>query len=293
MIENNDNIIIRFCEVLSVEDDTEGMRIKVKMPYEDEDITDINDLPYVFPLLPKMLHITPKVGECVLIILQNQGEYKGNRFFIGPVISQPYYMNFDPYEFSSRSMFDGSKIINPLPNPKRNPDNDGTLNDYDDISIIGRKNTDITLKDNEIRLRCGFKKNPEGKPIDTLYFNKNDMAYIQMKYNRMIDEKGKEYNSAINIVADKINLLSHDSNTFFNLNDKKDLISEEEMDKIMKNAHPIPYGDELINLLKELIRVFKNHTHPFAMDPPKLTQTDNESISKDLNSILSKSIKIN
>lgn len=289
----NSNILVYFCEVLSVIDDNAGLRIKVQIPYEDDDCKTINDLPYAFPALPKLIHINPKVGEFVFVFLQAQGEAKGNRLFLGPVISQQYYTNYDPYNYSARSLLKGKQIDKPLPNPAMNPENEGTLLDRDDVALIGRQNADLILKDNEVRMRCGFKKEPTGPPKNTLLFNKTDLSYIQMKYQQRRDQNNKEYSSSINIVADRINLLSHDSRTPFSLGDRKDLITDYEMSKILENAHPLVYGDVLVGFLKELIRIFQNHTHPFPMDPPCLTAPDVNTLTTDLNTFLSTSVRTN
>jgi hypothetical protein len=285
--------IIRLCEVLSVTDDKAGLRIKVRLEPEDNDCKYIDDLPYCFPLLPKLIHLNPKVGECVMIILANQKAAKGNRFFIGPVISQQYFLNYDRFRYQSRALLAGNNFATPLPDPRMDSENDGSIPDREDIALQGRQNADVVLKDNEVRIRCGFKKNPTASPINTLEFNREDLAYVQMKYKQMKDEKNKDYYSMINIVADRINLLSHDSRTNFTLNDRESLITDEEQLNIEKNAHPLVYGDELIDFLKQLIEVIKTHVHTFPLDPPCFTTPQTTVLSKDLDTMLSKSIKCN
>lgn len=288
-----DKMIFRECQVLSVEDDKAGLRIKVKIHPDDADCKTIEDLPYCYPLMPKHFHINPREGEMVLIITNILGQTKNRRWFIGPIISQQYALNYDPYKYSARSILDNGKYVKPLPRPELNPENEGTYPDRDDIAIQGRQNADLILKDNEVRLRCGFKKEPKGLPKNTLLFNREDLSYIQMKYKRLKDKKGNNFSSAINIVADRINLLSHDSKTPFTLNDRKDLISDEELIKILEQAHPLVYGDELITFLKQLIEVIRTHTHPFSMDPPCFTTPQNEVLNTNLDEMLSNSIRIN
>lgn len=285
---------IYFLKVEYVEDDQAGLRIKVKIPTIDlEDDPLDKNWPWAFPLLPKHLHINPKVGECVLVFLEDPKSPKGNRFFIGPVISQQYLLDFDPYNFSSRSMFQGS-IAKPLVNPERDPENEGTLLDREDIVIQGRQNTDIVQKKNEIRLRCGFKKDPTARHItDRLHYNRKNPAYIQMKYKRMKDAKGKDFSSLINIVADRINLLSHDSPTYFKMTDRENMISDEELQNIFNTAHQLPYGDTLIDFLRGFINIFMAHTHPYSMDPPVFIESDRKLLESDLSEMLSKSIRIN
>ena len=102
--EINSKSLIRIVEVLQVEDNlpTEGSneisrnsfgrRIKVRL-YEDSKNLKENELPWVWPLLPKHLQVIPKVGEMVLVFFQNLDGAQGNRFYIGPIISQDYYLD--------------------------------------------------------------------------------------------------------------------------------------------------------------------------------------------------------
>jgi hypothetical protein len=68
--------IVRICEVISVDDKNDGDRIKVRMHPEDNHKKSIDEYDYCFPLLPKMLHVKPKVGESVMIItaIANNGD---------------------------------------------------------------------------------------------------------------------------------------------------------------------------------------------------------------------------
>ena len=292
---NETSNLIYFCNVLSVIDDKEGLRIKVRIPYLDDSKTPVSELPYVFPLLPKFVHVNPKKDEMVLVVLQTINGAQSNRFFIGPVISQPQKLDFDAYAYSAQSLFTGNQIAKPLPAPSLDPDNNGTLPDREDIAIQGRGNSDMVLKPTELRLRCGFKQNSTANKEDCLKFNKVDIGYIQMKYNHMKDHKNNDFSSIINIVADRINLLSHDSRDYFNLTDPDSLIKDEELKKIFENAHQLPYGDKLIDFLKEFIRIFLNHTHPFSMDKPCLNEPDLEKLTtkSHLDEMLSNSIRIN
>lgn len=292
MAKPTDDKIFMECEVLSVIDDQGGLRIKVKIQPDDNGKS-IEELPYCFPLLPKHFHLNPKVGEMVLVILSTMGNTKGHRWFIGPVISQQYALNKDPFYFSAQSLLENGKYGEPLPRPELNPDNEGTYPDREDVALQGRQNADLVLKDSEVRLRCGFKREPSGLSKNTLLFNREDLSYIQMKYKRMKDKKGNSFASSVNIVADRINLLSHDSRTPFTLNDRKDLITDKELLKILDEAHPLPYGDELMEFLKNLIDVIRTHTHPFAMDPPCFTTPQTKVLNTDLDEMLSQSIRIN
>lgn len=289
-----DDFIIRFCQVLDVQDDQAGLRIKVRLKYEDADIANDSNLPYCYPLLPKMVHINPQIGELVCVILQAQGHAHGNRFFIGPFIAQPYNLKLGNY-IQDQCLFNGVNHVLPLPNPSLNPSNDGTLPNREDIAIQGRDNADLILKPKQVLLRCGFKKEGKGKE-NILNFNDKDLAYIQLKYGYYKDNKGNSFNSIANIVADRINLLSHDSGTYFDLGDRKQLIDDETLQKILEKAHPMVYGDRLIDFLKLFVNAFLHHEHKWAQYSPTITEnitkldTETQQLTK---SMLSPSIKIN
>jgi hypothetical protein len=283
--------IFRECKVLSVYDDKAGLRIKVRMDPEDNKLT-TDEIPYCYPLLPKHFHINPKKGEMVLVITSRLNAPNSQRWFIGPIISQQYALYNDQF-LSAQSILENGNITKPLPRPELNPENEGSYPNREDIAIQGRNNADLILKENELRLRCGFKKNRFGTYKDSLIFNTEDLAYIQMKYKTLTDHKGRSFSSTINLVADRINLLSHDSKTPFTLNNRQELITDKELLKILEEAHPLPYGDELIDFLQKLIEVIKTHTHPFPMDPPRFTTPQTEVLNTDLNKMLSTSVKIN
>lgn len=292
---NTDGTLFYITKVVSTTDDQDGYRIKVRISPFDNDKTD-DELPYVFPLLPKHLHVNPKVGESVVVMFQEMGKNLSNRFFIGPIISQPYTMGQDPSEFSATSLLSGFHAGNtPQPQVKMDPENNGVLPIRTDIALEGRYNSDVVLKDSEVRIRCGYKKTPKAeKRTDRLHRNGRDQAYIQMKYGYAKDAEGKDYSSITNIVSDRINILSHDSTDYFDLNDPEKLISDDTIEKIFKEAHPVVYGDVLVAYLKKLVEIFRTHSHPFAMDPPCLDSTQAAAINPgQLESMLSTSIRVN
>lgn len=282
-----DNYILKRAKVLSVVDDLDGLRIKVRLFPEDNQTTDDNDLPYCFPLLPKMVHVNPKEGESVLVILAKQDDPKGDRYFFGPIIAQPQNLDYASYESGSYTLMSGSPI-SPQESPSNNPENIGSFPDRDDISLRGRENTDLILKPDEIRLRCGIHKDGNNK----LAFNDNNIGYIQLKYIKNIEHDQKPFNSVTNIVSDKINLLSYQSIDSFKLTDNKSLITDEQLVEILNKAHLLPYGDLLIEFLEMFLKAFINHTHNFPGNPTLPTEEVKSVANYDLNKILCKSIRI-
>lgn len=294
--KSNDTLI-RICQVIEGQTDTSGAcRVKVRLPGFDIGLSD-DELPWCFPLLPKLVHVYPKPGEAVLVILEQQNGPMDNRFYIGPIISQPYYHDFEPYATSSLNALVDAKM-EMLPDPENNPNSAGTLPNMDDIALIGRKNSDVVLKDNEVRIRCGQQKNPDWlSPIEKrLDYNTEDPAYIQLKYQPKQNDPNtknstKDFSSVANIYADRINIMSRDGKTpMVEYTNPDNLMSEEQLtDKyngFLAQGHKAVYGDLLVDFLKDLRNVLLTHTHPFPGVPPALSQASLSSINIDLDTLL-------
>lgn len=291
------NIIIKKAQVESIIDDADGLRIKART--KQDELKEISELPYAFPLLPKTLQTVPKVGECVLVIFSQLDNNDSDRYYIGPIISQPQYNYYDSYAYgkgSAVSLLQGNST-RPLEKISNYDITTGAFPNTNDISLVGRKGEDIILKDNEVDIRCGIRtqatdgsnKNLLGDVI----FNSQSPAYIQLKYgNSITSAKGQEANSLINLVADKINLISHKDKNFFNLTDNKELIPSTDLDKIMSNLHQLPYGDILVDVLTKIINALANHVHPYPGLPPCKDQYIMSMLGCDLQSILSENVRI-
>lgn len=104
--------------------------------------------PYVYDaLLPKHLNIVPKIGEGVKIVYNKPHDYGE---YIAPQISDYKHINFDNYE-NGRSFSNKAKF-HPIKNNLRK---NGYFPDPIDIALIGRKNSDIVLPENEVLIRAG------------------------------------------------------------------------------------------------------------------------------------------
>lgn len=284
----NKGILIKICQVIEVYDETDGERIKVKLSPED-DRKSIDKIPYAFPLLPKLLHIKPKIGEFVLIILTETDNGYSNRYYIGPIISQPQFMEKDDFLINALSLYPDS-YKEPDVAPSTNADSHGAFANDDDVAIYGRKKNDIILSNDDVRIRCGSRLKNNGDII----FNRTDPAYILLRHtDNKNGNKNNEYRSTATIVADKINLIGNQSKEPFKTNDKKDLIDNNEMQKIIDKAHKLPYGDILIEFLEMFVDAFAKHVHPYPGMPPCQTSEYLETITYDLKKILSESVAIN
>lgn len=277
-----------------------AMRIKVRLE-SDRNVKSVEDLPWCFPLMPKFFQSVPKVKECVLVITSAAGNNQSNRFYIGPVISQPQYIEECKYSDGmgpAISLLQGGNENEVLMDINKDAKTKGAFPNPEDISVIGRHSEDVTLKEGEIDLRCGIRSEAFGgsnKDIKGMVlFNTNSPSYIQLKYkNSLMKKNGHEGNSVINLVADKVNIISHKDPNGFNLTDNKELIKKDDLDAIMDKLHQLAYGDILVDYLEKLRAAIVNHGHNFGT----YTMPDDSGAIKiakeiDFNKILSPNVRI-
>ena len=253
---------VRYCKVVSIDDDTDADRIKVRLCPEDNSKS-LSEIDYAFPLLPKLFHVKPKVGEGVLILLATTNDGNSQRYYIGPVISQDHRLYNDPYFMGGDSFLRGSYKKFDVA-PRMDPEQNGTLPEDNDVVIRGRKNSDIQITDDDVRIKSGVKLVGEDKY--KIAFNQKNPAYVKTKYHLNPLYDGSQ--STVSVVGDKIALLSHTSPNYYNTTDRKDLITDEELNKVIESAYKLPYGEKLVEFLKVFVEAFVTHTHPFSMLPP-------------------------
>ena len=254
---------VRFCKVISISDDTDADRIKVRLIPEDNSKS-IDEIDYAFPILPKMFHVKPKVGEAVLVLLAVTNDGNSQRYYIGPVISQDHRLNFDPYFQGADSFLRGAYKKFDVA-PRMNPDHNGILPNDNDIVIRGRKNADIQITDDDVRIKAGVKVVDDANAYNMMFNTKNP-SYAKFKYHNASLADGSK--STATIVSDKIALLSNNSPNYFRTTDRKDLITDEELNRVIESAYKLPYGEKLVEFLKVFVDAFVKHTHPFQMLPP-------------------------
>lgn len=257
-------------------DGSDGLRIKARTTSDNT----LGNVPWAFPLLPKVFQSVPKMGEYVLIFTAEIGNSGSQRYYIGPIISQPQYFELSDSKRKALSLTQ-EKISDPLKKISNYNSTHGSYPEINDIAVIGRGKEDIVLKydsnteTSEINLRSGIRQkaaDDDESKIGNIIFNSIDPAYIQLKYKKNLvngaDEKtGASHtaNSVINVVADKINLISNkDNDANIHINDNESLIKNDEMSDLMSSLHPAVKGDKLMELLEIMRESILRHVHPWA-----------------------------
>jgi len=216
-----------------------------------------------------------------------------NRYWIGPIISQPQKIAKDSDFLTAKAgLAEGSNFgLNVAPSTITEAIGVYPKKEY--VSQIGRNNTDIIHKNNEILIRTG-----KHVADNNLVFNKKNPGYIQVKSNITLPpltENDKEtIGSVTTVVSNRINLITHDGSPNFDVTDQEDQITNQNLQKIIKEAHPLVFGDTLIKFIK-VQRAFElNHVHEHINLPPNNEQPEYKDLMNfPLNEILSKTIHIN
>ena len=303
--------IVDIGEVVSINDPYHLGRIQVKIKGpatlggDDKVAKDL--ITDAFPLMPKAFSVQPKIGEAVFIFVFGKDREHADRMYIGPIISQPDKLNLDPYYNTALRGFTFASQ-GPSVSVDKIPELSGIFPSPNDISVQGRYNTDITQKSNEVVIRAGKFETSEvnDKNPYPFKFNAKTQAYIQIKNDVVISPLGsqsQEKGTVTNIVANKINLITHaNGSPRFNVTNQNDLISNEELANILDQAHQLPFGDVLLQYLILMKEALFNHVHNGSGNAPTdLTVSGNKqalAIFKSKadaleKSMLSKNIRIN
>lgn len=291
--------------------DDHAIRVRIVGSKYDNKVPD-TQLANCFPLMPKHLNVVPKVGEICIIFLFGEDEKFGDRWYMGPIISSPDKLKKDTIDgTATANLAEGTTT--PAQEISKVPNARGVYEDPQNVVIEGRDNTDIIQRPGEIIIRSGkfIKNNP-------LQYNSKNPGFIQIKSDMKYTEgEGdtqitREDVTVTNIVSDKINLLGYrDSNPVFGedggltkVDDKgvAQYITDERLQDIIDNAHPLVFGDTLVEYLKLFRRALADHVHN-GNGNPATDRTDNpnglslkdfvdkaERLEKEM---LSKNIRIN
>ena len=245
------NRTIYYGEVISIDDNTDGGRIKVRIPDLDNRTGNI-DLPWSYPLLPKFFHLFPQVGEIVRIFIEDIKFPEKSRFWLGSVVSQPHKIGFDS-KYTALSTTNLG-LTAPESAPSTYPDALGVFPLKTDVAIVGKVNTDIILKLNEVHIRAGKHEND-----NVLKLNVKNPAEISMVFEPKVGTENEYYSNTV-IMSDKIALISHSGNPQF----KAARLTPEDRIRIFEEGHPIARADVLVEALEILRSALINHIHGYS-----------------------------
>jgi hypothetical protein len=270
---------IFYGEVVSNEDETDGGRIKVRVPILDKRIGN-EDLVYCYPMLPKYFYIIPKVGEIVRIFIEDVNYPHRSRYYLGSIVSQLHKIEFDS-AFTALSTTNVG-VLKPEKAPSTYPDAKGVYPDKDDVAIIGRLNTDIVLKPNQVVLRAGKHENG-----NKLKLNIKNPSALSLNFD--YDDKLKEYFSSCIVTSDKIALISHNGEPRIKGFDLK----TDDKIKIFDKCHPLMRGDITVEVLKLIVDAVTSHIHPYDKLPADIDSIIIRLKNIDFDKLLQKNIVIN
>jgi len=278
------NRTIYYGKVVSIDDNTDGMRIKVFIQELDKNIGEgnVDNLPWCYPLMPKFFHVYPIVGEIVRIFLEDNNYNQKGRFWLGSVISQPHKISYDS-SVTALSTIDRQASLSPEPAPSTYPDAQGVYLSKNDVGIVGRVNTDLVLKENYVLIRSG--KHENNNPLK---LNTKNPSTISLVFEPSLDDQ-KKYISSNLIQADRIALISHSGNPQFKTNG----LNGEDRENLFKTAHPLGRGDVIVEALNVIRNALLQHIHGYSGVEAEKTDIINKLENLDFSKILQKNIVIN
>lgn len=275
---------IFYGKVVSIDDETDGMRIKVFISDLDNQIDErsVDKLPWCYPLLPKFFHAYPRVDEMVRIFIEDVSFNQKGRFWLGSIISQPQKIEFDSIA-TALSNIEKKAGLSPEKAPSTYPDADGIYPTKTDVAIVGRVNTDVILRLNEVHIRAGKHENNNPLKLNTL-----NPAEISLVYEPKSKTENDYYSNTI-ITSDKIAIISHSGNPKF----KAAKLTPENRVTIFEQGHPVVRGDVLVEALEVFRQALINHIHGYSALPAEKTEIINKLENLQFEPILQRNIVIN
>lgn len=272
----NDSRTVFWGEVIEVD---EFNNVKVRIPNLDNSVLN-EDLPFTYPLIPKFIHFNPKIGEVVRVFIDDPNFPQRSRYWIGSVFSDlrniNYCNRYDAFATTNLKTSTTRKTLDTIPDSK------GVFPNLDDIALLGRNNTDLILRENQLELRAG-----KHELNDVTKLNKKNPATLKLNF-RSTDNKNNQISDAL-LLADRIALISHDGIPKFKSYDQ----DEEDIQKIFDEGHPLTRGDVLVKMLNIIRNTIINHIHGYNTLPADKDKLILELQDLDFNKILQKNIVIN
>lgn len=235
----------------------------------------LDQMPLCVPILPEFMHVRPKVGECVLIFLENPSDPTSARYYIGPLITQQTKLENQSFQ-ASQAIYNKASLkgkqIGGGPSTRNDNDAGRLFAKQEEIAFQGRQNSDVVLGNNYIKIRTGIFQN-----LTEFKENTDFPCQIELKIvDKPISSSGvrladSQINSSFepfsqqNIRASNINLISpegkfrkvSEASSELKYNPRLNDFGEE-----AKTLHPAVLGDELVIILYDMINFMFSHVHP-------------------------------
>jgi hypothetical protein len=173
-------------------------------------------------------------------------------------------------------------LTNPEPATSTYPDADGIYPIKEDIAIVGRINTDIILRINQVSIRAGKHEND-----NVLKLNVKNPATIDMIFEPFGNTAA--YYSNVIVQGDKIAILSHTGDPQF----KAARLTPADRQRIFDEGHPLGRADLIVETFKVFRDAIIQHIHPYSKMPVDKTAIIDSLNSINLDAILQKNIVIN
>tara|TARA_B100000963_G_C22625089_1_gene671946 strand:- start:942 stop:1985 length:1044 start_codon:yes stop_codon:yes gene_type:complete len=274
---------------------------------------------FAFPLIYQFVNVIPRVGELVYIFLENPKDQSSRRFYIGPIRSVKKAQKQFESTSSANSLFNinsYSKVETP-----NQPINEKTAPINDHIRINGKNNSNITFKPREVLITAGeLQNNSFDLNLDTQCFiqMKDHLAIIETELAKSVGSFQAQDKTTIkrpafsqtNVVGTNVNLISSSKSSGQNraLDENGKLVDQSNVEnttnpeleiygETAKKLHPLVLGDELVKVLKIIIRFCLNHKHT-PQEKPYATGEEIDLLTEfladeNIQFILSKSVRTN
>ena len=246
---------------------------------KDKD-ANLDQMPLCVPLLPEFMHVRPQIGETVLVLLENPSDPTSARYWIGPIITQQTNLQYQSFQSAqaiyNKASFNGNQIGG-NPSTINNNDAGSLFAKQDEIAFQGKKNSDLVLGNNEVKLRTGIFKNLTEFKENTDYPCQIELKIVEQPIAtsgvRVADAElnaSFEPFSQQNIKASNINLISPEGKFRKISSAKAELAYNPRLNDFgeeAKTLHPAVLGDELVNILYLIISYMFSHIHT-PQNPP-------------------------
>jgi len=224
----------------------------------DRDVLDAN-LVLCMPKISEHIHCRPLVGEMVWIEFENPSDRSSTRYWTGPVRTSQTTLPYETFG-SAAGIFN---LTNTQPNNliRNNPAILSLFPQQSDVAIEGRYDADLILRNREAYLVAGkFNATTQNGNLSPNTATPSSLQLIQ--------QTNTSSASTLNVFS-QANMVSTNLNFYSPLGKFRDASTAQfeinnylgSLGSLANSLHPVPLGDNLVQLLDLMIRVILTHIH--------------------------------